>query len=47
MAILIQIKIILHAIIIKLKKFFNSKYDPYMPLENNFNFNPFNITLQK
>ena len=44
---LIHLKVILYAIIKKIKKLLNSKYDPYYPLENNFNLNPSNIILQK
>ena len=44
---LIQLKVILYALINKIKKLFNPKYDPYYPLENNFNLNPSEIIIQK
>ena len=41
---LIQLKVILYAIIKKVKKIFNPKYDPYFPLDNNqLNLSPSNI----
>ena len=43
---LIQLKVILHAITNKVKKLFNPKYDPFYPLDNNFNLNPSNIIKQ-
>ena len=44
---LIQLKVIIYAIVKKIKKFFDPKYDPYNSLERNFNFNPSNIIYQK
>tara|TARA_B100000886_G_C20396366_1_gene480559 strand:+ start:343 stop:1482 length:1140 start_codon:yes stop_codon:yes gene_type:complete len=44
---IIQLKVILYAIINKIKKLLNSKYDPYYPLDNNFNLNPSNIIIEK
>ena len=43
---LIQLKVILHAIIKKVKKLFNPKYDPYFPLDNNYNLSPSNIIIE-
>ena len=43
---LIQLKVILHAIINKIKKLFNPKYDPYFPLDSNFNLSPSNIIIE-
>ena len=43
---LIQLKVILYAIIKKVKKIFNPKYDPYSPLDNNFNLSPSNIIIE-
>ena len=44
---LIQLKVILYAIINKIKKILNPKYDPYFPLDNNYNLNPSHIILQE
>ena len=43
---LIQLKVILHALIKKVKKLFNPKYDPYFPLDNNYNLSPSNIIIE-
>ena len=43
---LIQLKVILYAIINKVKKIFNPKYDPYSPLDNNFNLSPSSIIIE-
>ena len=43
---LIYLKIILHAVIKKVKKLFNPKYDPYFPLDKNFNLSPSNIIIK-
>ena len=43
---LIQLKVILYAIIKKVKKLFNPNYDPYFSLENNFDLSPSNIILE-
>ncbi len=43
---LIQLKVILYAIIKKVKKLFNPKYDPYFSLDNNFNLSPSNIIIE-
>ena len=42
----INIKIVLHAILSKIKKLFNSKYDPYQPLPSNLYLDPSNITFE-
>lgn len=43
---LIQLKVILYAIIKKVKKLFNPNYDPYFSLDNNFDLSPSNIILE-
>ena len=43
---LIKLKVIYFALLIKIKKIFNSRYDVYEPLESNFNFSPSNIILE-
>ena len=43
---LINIKVIYFALLIKVKKIFNSKYDPYKPLESNYNLSPSNIIIE-
>ena len=43
---LIQLKVILHALVNKVKKLFNPNYDPYFSLDNNFDLSPSNIILE-
>ena len=43
---IIQLKVIFHAVINKVKILFNPKYDPYIPLDNNFNLSPSNIIIE-
>ena len=43
---LINLKVIYFALIIKVKKIFNSKYDPYKSLESNYNLSPSNIIIE-
>ena len=43
---LINLKVIYFALLVKVKKIFNSKYDPYKPLESNYNFSPSNIIIE-
>ena len=40
---LIYLKVIYFALLVKVKKIFNYKYDPYKSLESNYNFSPSNI----
>ena len=40
---IINLKVVLYAILIKFKKIFNSKYDPYQPLPSDLYLNPSNI----
>ena len=39
----INLKVVLYAILIKLKKIFNDQYDPYHPLPSSLYLNPSNI----
>ncbi|MDA9708268.1 hypothetical protein N9V56_02320 [Alphaproteobacteria bacterium] len=43
---LINLKVIYFALLLKIKKIFNSKYDPYKPLESNYNLSPSNIIIE-
>lgn len=43
----IDLKVILHAVVIKIKKLFNSNYDPYLPFDADVNLNPSSIIFQE
>ena len=43
---LINLKVIYFALLVKIKKILNSKYDPYKTLESNYNLSPSNIIIE-
>ena len=43
---LINLKVVYFALLGKIKKILNSKYDPYKSLESNYNFSPSNIIIE-